>query len=193
MNDTVTILGRVGADPKRSETTNGVAVVNFRVASPQRRFDSKTQTWTETGTNWYNISAFRQLADHAKASLHQGDGVIVTGKLKLREWENAERKGMSADIEADAIGHDLRWGVSAFVKASRPSSVQDSCPKESIPLPARFATRNRFRRPTTPRVMPIAMTMTLLNRRWRWSEGRGRRSSESRGGERGKHARRIRA
>ncbi len=50
MNDNVTILGRVGADPKRSETANGVAVVNFRVASPQRRFDSKTQTWIETGT-----------------------------------------------------------------------------------------------------------------------------------------------
>lgn len=49
MNDNVTILGRVGADPKRSETTNGVAVVNFRVASPQRRFDPKTQAWIETG------------------------------------------------------------------------------------------------------------------------------------------------
>ncbi|MDQ0645647.1 single-stranded DNA-binding protein [Microbacterium murale] len=80
------------------------------------------------GTNWYNVSAFRQLADHAKSSLHQGDAVIVTGKLKLREWENAERKGMSADIEAEAIGHDLRWGASAFVKASRPSSGQDSAP-----------------------------------------------------------------
>lgn len=126
MNDNVTILGRVGADPKRSETANGVAVVNFRVASPQRRFDAKTQTWIETGTNWYNVSAFRQLADHVKSSLHQGDGVIVTGRLKLREWENAERKGMSADIDAETIGHDLRWGASAFAKASRPSSAQDS-------------------------------------------------------------------
>jgi len=128
MNDNVTILGRVGADPKRSETASGVAVVNFRVASPQRRFDSKTQTWIETGTNWYNVSAFRQLADHVKSSLHQGDGVIVTGKLKLREWENAERKGMSADIDAEAIGHDLRWGASAFAKASRPASAQESVP-----------------------------------------------------------------
>lgn len=130
MNDNVTILGRVGADPKRSETANGVAVVNFRVASPQRRFDSKTQTWIETGTNWYNVSAFRQLADHVKSSLHQGDGVIVTGKLKLREWENAERKGMSADIDAETVGHDLRWGASAFAKASRPSAAQESTPAD---------------------------------------------------------------
>ncbi len=117
MNDTVTILGRVGGDPNRSETTSGVPVVNFRVASPQRRFDQKTQTWIETGTNWYNVSAFRQLAEHVKASLHSGDGVIVTGRLKLREWESGGKKGLSADIDADAIGHDLRWGASAFAKA----------------------------------------------------------------------------
>lgn len=123
MNDTVTILGRVGADPNRSATTTGVPVVNFRVASPQRRYDSKVQAWVETGTNWYNVSAFRQLADHAKASLRQGDGVIVTGKLKLREWESGGRKGMSADIEAEAIGHDLRWGASAYVKANSASAA----------------------------------------------------------------------
>lgn len=117
MNDTVTILGRVGGDPNRSETTTGVPVVNFRVASPQRRYDSKSQAWIETGTNWYNVSAFRQLAEHTKASLRQGDGVIVTGRLKLREWESGGRKGLSADIDADAIGHDLRWGASAYVKA----------------------------------------------------------------------------
>jgi len=126
MNDTITILGRVGADPNRSETTSGVPVVNFRVASPQRRFDAKTQAWTETGTNWYNVSAFRHLADHAKASLRQGDGVIVTGRLKLREWETAGRKGLSADIEAETIGHDLRWGASAFAKATRPSAAQQT-------------------------------------------------------------------
>lgn len=124
MNDTVTILGRVGADPNRSETTGGVPVVNFRVASPQRRYDAKTQAWIETGTNWYNVSAFRQLADHAKASLRQGDGVIVTGRLKLREWETGGRKGLSADIDAETIGHDLRWGASAFVKATRPLAAE---------------------------------------------------------------------
>lgn len=124
MNDTITILGRVGADPTRSRTTGGVPVVNFRIASPQRRYDSKTGAWVETGTNWYSVSAFRQLAEHAKSSLRQGDGVIVMGRLKLREWENGGRKGVSADIEAETIGHDLRWGASAFVKASRPSTIQ---------------------------------------------------------------------
>jgi single-strand DNA-binding protein len=122
MNDTVTILGRVGGDPNRSQTPGGVPVVNFRVASPQSRYDAKTQSWIETGTNWYNVSAFHQLAEHAKASLHTGDGVIITGKLRLREWESGGKKGMSADIDADTIGHDMRWGASAFAKA-RPASA----------------------------------------------------------------------
>lgn len=117
MNDTVTILGRVGGDPQRSQTTTGIPVINFRVASPQRRYDQKTQSWLETGTNWYNVSAFRQLAEHAKGSLRSGDAVIITGRLKLREWESGGKKGMSADIDADAIGHDLRWGTSAFAKS----------------------------------------------------------------------------
>lgn len=130
MNDTVTILGRVGGDPNRSQTPGGVPVVNFRVASPQSRYDAKTQTWIETGTNWYNVSAFRQLADHAKASLNTGDGVIITGKLRLREWESGGKKGMSADIDADTIGHDMRWGASAFAKA-RTASASYSAPAEA--------------------------------------------------------------
>lgn len=117
MNDTVTILGRVAGDPTRNQTTTGTPVINFRVASPQRRYDQRSQTWIDTGTNSYNVSAFRQLAEHAKASLHSGDGVIVTGRLRIREWESNGRRGTSADIDADAIGHDLRWGASAYVKA----------------------------------------------------------------------------
>lgn len=135
MNDTVTILGRVGNDPTRNETTTGVPVVNFRVASPQRRYDSKAQEWVETGTNWYNVSAFRQLAEHAKASLHSGDGVIITGRLKVRAWENNGRKGTSVDLEADAIGHDLRWGSSAFARAARPTPASTSYPIESEQAP----------------------------------------------------------
>lgn len=138
MNDTVTILGRVGSDPNRGETTTGVPVVNFRLASPQSRFDHKSQTWIETGTNWYTVSAFRQLAEHVKASLHSGDGVIVTGRLKLREWESGGKKGLSADIDAETIGHDLRWGASAFAKARTVSASRpaDAAGAESAEAPA---------------------------------------------------------
>lgn len=119
MSDTVTIVGKVGNEPTRSQTPGGVPVVNFRLASGQRRYDARSGQWIDQGTNWYSVAAFRQLAEHVKVSLRKGDSVIVTGRLKLREWEYNDRKYSSVDIEAESVGHDLRWGTSAFAKAAR--------------------------------------------------------------------------
>ena len=119
MSDTVTIIGKVGNEPTRSQTPGGVPVVNFRLASGQRRYDARSGQWIDQGTNWYSVAAFRQLAEHTKVSLRKGDSVIVTGRLKLREWEYNDRRYSSVDIEAESIGHDLRWGTSAFAKAAR--------------------------------------------------------------------------
>lgn len=119
MNDIVTIRGNIGGDPVKSTTAGGVPVVHFRVASSSGYWDRRTGSWVEGPTNWYAVSAFRQLADHAKASLRSGDAVIVTGTLKLREWESNGKRGFSADLDADAIGHDLRWGTSNFMRTPR--------------------------------------------------------------------------
>ncbi|WP_353111252.1 single-stranded DNA-binding protein [Microbacterium sp.] len=119
MNDTVTILGNVAAEPVRNTTGRGDAVINFRLASPQRRYDPRSSTWVEGETNWYDVSAFRQLADHAKSSLRIGDPVIVTGRLRVRRWESNGKRGTAVEIEADAIGHDLRRGTAAFTKPYR--------------------------------------------------------------------------
>lgn len=119
MIDTLTIVGRVATDPTQSQTAGGVPVTNFRLASSHRRFDQATQEWTESATNWFSVAAFRTLGEHVKASLRTGDSVIVTGRLKIRDWESNGRHGTSVDIEADAIGHDLRWGTTAYRPQSR--------------------------------------------------------------------------
>ncbi|MFB7250593.1 single-stranded DNA-binding protein [Microbacterium sp. NPDC056234] len=139
MNDTITIMGFIGNDPGGNTTASGVPVVNFRVGSSQSRYDAKTQTWIDTGTNWYNVSAYRQLAVQARASLQKGHPVIVTGRLRARDWDNGTARGTSLDIDAEAIGHDLRWGTSAFVRnrpaATRASSgdAVESMPEEGDP------------------------------------------------------------
>ncbi|MFF7292425.1 single-stranded DNA-binding protein [Microbacterium sp. NPDC008134] len=126
MSDTVTIIGKVATDPNRAQTGGGVAVTNFRLASTHRRFDQSTQAWVDAGTNWYSVAAYRQLGEHAKASLRSGDSVIVTGRLRIRTWESNGKNGTSVDIDADAIGHDLRWGTSAYLRASRASAAGDA-------------------------------------------------------------------
>lgn len=124
MQDTVTIVGNVATDPTQGRTAGGIPVTNFRLASTHRRFDDATQTWVDVSTNWYSVAAFRQLGENAKASLRSGDSVIVTGRMKIRAWENNGKQGTSVDIDADAIGHDLRWGTAAYRRNTRSSGTE---------------------------------------------------------------------
>lgn len=124
MHDTVTIVGNVATDPTQGRTASGVPVTNFRLASTHRRFDDASQAWVDVSTNWYSVAAFRQLAENAKASLRSGDSVIVTGRMKIRSWENNGKQGTSVDIDADAIGHDLRWGMTAYRRNPRTAGAE---------------------------------------------------------------------
>ena len=173
MTDTVTIVGKVATDPTQAQTGGGVSVTNFRLASTHRRFDATTQSWIDAGTNWYSVAAYRQLGEHAKASLRSGDSVIVTGRLRIRNWESNGKHGTSVDIDAEAIGHDLRWGTTTFTQSGRPlAAVEPStadawaaeAEPDAAPVPAdaavqatsrrsasRRGERRRARRKTCPR------------------------------------------
>ena len=124
--DTITITGNVATPPELKQTSAGVPIVTFRVASGRRRYDREAGAWTDAGTNWYTVSAFRSLADHAYRSLQKGDRVLLTGRLRLREWDNGTRRGTAIEIDAEAIGHDLLWGTTTFVKDSRAATVDTS-------------------------------------------------------------------
>ncbi len=124
MPDIITVTGNVAADPEFKITPTGIAIASFRVASAQRRFDRTTAAWVEEGTNWYSVSAFRGLAEHVAASIAKGHPVIVTGRLRVRDWDTGTKKGTSIEIDADAVGHDLRWGTSAFAKTSAEHGVR---------------------------------------------------------------------
>lgn len=143
MSDTITITGNVATEPVQRILPTGVTVTTFRLASTHRKIDRESGTWVDAGTNWYSISTYRKLAEHAAVSLHRGDRVLLTGRLRVRDWENDARKGTSVDVDADAIGHDLRWGVSTFVKNTRPAA-----PAPESPVADRWATPGAEPEPT---------------------------------------------
>jgi single-strand DNA-binding protein len=72
--------------------------------------------WKDGETNWFTITSFKQLAITSAESISKGDRIMLTGTLKVREWDNGERSGTSVEVEADAIGHDLSWGTSTFTR-----------------------------------------------------------------------------
>lgn len=116
MNTQLCVVGTVATDPRLIETNANIPLCSFRIASTERRYDRAKGDWVDGETNWFSVSAFRGLAVHAKDSFAKGDRVIVSGRLRVRSWESGEKSGTSVDIDADALGHDVRWGVSTFRK-----------------------------------------------------------------------------
>lgn len=130
MSNTISVQGLVATTPRHLITADGLPITSFRLASTTRRFDRTTKKWIDGDTNWYTITSFRQLAINASGSISKGDRITVSGKLRVRDWDNGERAGTSVEIEADAIGHDLTWGTSTFTRTVMVRDVEDEEPEE---------------------------------------------------------------
>ncbi len=126
MSDTITLTGVVATEPNQVVTTGGLGIASFRLASTHRYFDRREQKWVDGDTNWFTVSAFRQLGDNVHRSVQKGQRVIVRGRLKVRAWEKGDRSGIAVEIEADAVGHDLNWGASSWQRVlhSVPTGAQ---------------------------------------------------------------------
>jgi len=116
MSDHITITGLVATQPRHIVTSEGLPITSFRLASTQRRFDTSAEKWIDGETNWYTVTAFRQLATHTAESVDKSDRILVVGKLRIREWESDDRTGTNIEVEAEAIGHDLTWGTGVFTR-----------------------------------------------------------------------------
>jgi single-strand DNA-binding protein len=96
------------------------------MACSARRYDRNQNKWVDGETNWFTVTAFRQLAINSSTSIAKGDRIIVQGKMRVRDWDNGERSGTAVEIEADSMGHDLSWGTANFnrtVMSKDPSTL----------------------------------------------------------------------
>jgi single-strand DNA-binding protein len=117
-----TITGLVATTPRHLVAQDGLEITSFRLASSLRRFDRTANRWVDAETNWFTVTSFRTLAINVATSISKGDRVIVTGKLRVRDWDNGETTGTSVEVEAETIGHDLTYGNSTFSRTVKPSS-----------------------------------------------------------------------
>lgn len=112
----VSLVGQIATEPKLFAPEGGAQFCTFRLACTERRFDQERKEWVDTETNWYTVNAFRGLALGAKQSFRTGDRVVVLGRLRVKRWESGEKRGTSVEVDAEGLGHDLRWGSSVFTK-----------------------------------------------------------------------------
>ena len=135
----ITVAGNLTADPELRYTPTGVAVAAFTVAASRRSYDQDTGQWKDGDTLFLRCSAWRHLAEHVGESLTKGTRVLVTGRLRQREYETTEgEKRTVYEVDADDVGPSLRFATAKVSKATR----------ERAPHPAEDPDRRATPEPT---------------------------------------------
>ena len=96
----VFLIGNLTRDPELSETNSGVSPCRFAIAV-NRRFSGGD---AERQTDFFNVTAFRGLADNIARFCKKGNKVAVVGSIQIRNYEdnNGQRRTF-VDVVADDV------------------------------------------------------------------------------------------
>jgi len=111
----ITVSGNITQDPKLKFTSSGSALLSFSVAA-NYSWKNQNDEW-EKKTSYFDVTAWRDLAEDAANVLLKGVGVTVTGRLEQRSWEDEEsgQKRSKIEIIADQIAVNVR-SIDSFVR-----------------------------------------------------------------------------
>lgn len=88
------VTGRLTADPELTETAGGVSLCRFSIAVQR---DYKTDD--EYKTDFFEVTAWRDLAETVARYSKKGDKVLVEGSIQPRQYEdNKGTKHKTVDI-----------------------------------------------------------------------------------------------
>jgi single-strand DNA-binding protein len=118
----ITVVGNLVADPELRFTSTGQPVASFRIASTPRTRDAASGEWKDGDSLFLTCNVWRQAAENVAESLQRGMRVIVTGRLKQRNYETREgEKRTVYEVEVDDVGPSLRNASAKVNRASRGS------------------------------------------------------------------------
>ena len=96
----VFLIGNLTRDPELSETNSGVSLCRFAIAV-NRRFSGGD---AERQTDFFNVTAFRGLADNIARFCKKGNKVAVVGSIQIRNYEdNNWQRRTFVDVVADDV------------------------------------------------------------------------------------------
>ena len=97
----VYLIGNLTRDPEMRSTSAGIPVCNFSIAVNRRFKNAQTG---QQETDFFNIVAWRQLAELCGRYLAKGRKVAVFGSIQTRSYEAQDgSKRTSFDIVADEV------------------------------------------------------------------------------------------
>lgn len=88
----VLLIGRLGTDPVQRETKNGVAVVNFSLATSRRVTEQgpDAEVKEREETQWHKVVVWGKQAESCKQYLDKGQAVYVEGMMRSRKYTGKE-------------------------------------------------------------------------------------------------------
>ena len=97
----VYLIGNLTRDPEMRSTSSGISVCNFSIAVNRRFKNAQTG---QQETDFFNIVAWRQLAELCGRYLAKGRKVAVFGSIQTRSYEAQDGSKRTAfDIVADEV------------------------------------------------------------------------------------------
>lgn len=110
----VIATGNVVFEPDFKVTDSGLSRCKLRVACNERKkIDGE---WTDGETTYVDVVLWRGLAD-AAGELNKGEAIMVSGKLRVRSYENKDgNKATAVEIEATDLAKVLK-PVRGYVEA----------------------------------------------------------------------------
>ena len=143
----VYLIGNLTRDPEMRSTSAGIPVCNFSIAVNRRFKNAQTG---QQETDFFNIVAWRQLAELCGRYLAKGRKVAVFGSIQTRSYEAQDGSKRTAfDIVADEVEF-----LSSANAGSAPSSDYHAAVSPA-PAPAQ--------RPHAPRYAPADSGFTQVD------------------------------
>lgn len=104
MLNKIMLIGNLGRDPELQVTSDGTPVTKFSLAVSRVYNSSNGERKEET--EWFNIVAWRQLAERCEKYLHKGSKVYIEGRLTQRKY--TDRDGIQRTA-VDVIANDVQF------------------------------------------------------------------------------------
>jgi single-strand DNA-binding protein len=111
MLPTISAEGTVVSDPEIRFSPSGQAWARVRLVCNDRVKDATGQ-WTDGDPFFFSAVVFGKPAENLAESVLKGDRLVVSGRLKMNEWETQEgEKRRDVEVVTDSVAVGLLFGA----------------------------------------------------------------------------------
>jgi single-strand DNA-binding protein len=98
----VLLIGRLGRDPEMRYAPSGKPVTTFSLATSRSYLTDDGER--REATEWFNVVAWRRLAEICHARLSRGSRVYIEGRLQTRAWDDPAGRHQQ---RVEVVAHEM--------------------------------------------------------------------------------------